>query len=199
MLTNLNGCIYVDRKSKKSGENAFKQSIEGINKGYNMIVFPEGTWNLLQSQPILPRKWGDIKIAQETGRPIIPIVMEYNGKNCFVKSSDPIYFDKNDDLKSCDEKMYDIMSTLKYDIWSSDIYKDKFEEISYEEWLRETLKGYKYFDTEYEQWLIYCFSLPFNLPALTKYYTPQEWWKKFAAPMATSAYEIINLEDYYIE
>ena len=56
-----------------------------------------------------------------------------------------------------------------------------------------------YFDTEYEQWLIHCFSLPFNLPSLTKYYTPQEWWRKFAAPMATSTYEIINLEDYYIE
>lgn len=149
-LTNLNGCIYVDRKSKQSGINAFNQSVDGINKGYNMIIFPEGTWNLLQSQPILPRKWGDVKIAQETGRPIIPIVMEYNADNCFVKFGDPIYFKKGDSIVDCDKTLYDIMSTLKYDIWSSDIYKQKYKEISYEEWLKETLRGYKYFDTEYE-------------------------------------------------
>lgn len=61
-----------------------------------------------------------------------------------------------------------------------------------------------YFDTEYGQWLNYCFMLPYlynelNMPTETKYYAPWEWWKKFAAPMATSAYEIIDLEDYYIE
>ena len=61
-----------------------------------------------------------------------------------------------------------------------------------------------YFDTEYKQWLNYCFVLPslYNMLHMTteiKYYTPWEWWKKFAAPMATSVYEIIDLEDYHIE
>lgn len=62
-----------------------------------------------------------------------------------------------------------------------------------------------YFDTEYESWLHYCFRLPDLYDKLNMnrdyiyYHTPQEWWRKFAAPMATSTYEIINLEDYYIE
>ena len=153
-LNKLNGCIYVDRKSKKSGQNAFKQSVEGINKGYNMVIFPEGTWNLLQSQPILPRKWGDIKIAQETGRPIIPIVMEYNGKNCFAKTGNPIYINKNDNIQKCDEMLYDSMATLKYDIWESEVYKKNYKDISYEEWLKKNISGYKYFDVLYEMEII---------------------------------------------
>lgn len=153
-LNKLNGCIYVDRKSKKSGQNAFKQSVEGINKGYNMVIFPEGTWNLLQSQPILPRKWGDIKIAQETGRPIIPIVMEYNGKNCFAKTGNPIYINKNDNIQKCDEMLYDSMATLKYDIWESEVYKKNYKDISYEEWLKKNISGYKYFDVPYEMGII---------------------------------------------
>jgi len=79
------------------------------------------------------------------------------------------------------------------------LINDKITYASDDKELLQEIVMDSYFDTEYEQWLIYCFSLPFNLPSLTKYYTPQEWWKKFAAPMTTSAYEIINLEDYYIE
>ena len=55
-----------------------------------------------------------------------------------------------------------------------------------------------YFEAEYERWSNYCFP-PQEFYHLCEYHTPQEWWKKFAASMGTSIYEIIDLEDYYIE
>lgn len=154
LLNKLNGCIYIDRKSKKSGENAMNQAIDGINKGYNMVIFPETTWNLLESQPILPRKWGDLKIAQKTKRPIIPIILEYNGSNCFVKFGSLRYVNELDNLKVVDSELYDEMTKLKFDIWESQIYNQKYKEISYDEWLEETIKSYKNFDVEYEMSMI---------------------------------------------
>ena len=42
------------------------------------------------------------------------------------------------------------MVALRKSIWDSEEYKDNHQNISYEDWLRDALKSYKYFDTEYE-------------------------------------------------
>lgn len=150
LLNKLNSCIYVDRMSKKSGQNAIKQAIDGVNKGYNMAIFCESTWNLLRDEPMLPRKWGDLKVAQQTGRPIIPIVLDYNGINCFVKFGNPLYVKKEDDIKDADSFLFNEMTRLKKEIWESDEYKKKYKEVDYEKWLKKTIRSYKGFDVEYE-------------------------------------------------
>lgn len=150
LLNKLNGCIYVDRASKKSCMNATNQAIEGVKNGHNMLIFPESTWNLLPNQLMLPRKWGDLKIAVETKRPILPIVLEYSGFNCFIKFGNLMYADTDSDLKQLDNILYEEMTKLKKDIRESDIFKSKHQEIDYEEWLRKTIMSYKNFDVEYE-------------------------------------------------
>lgn len=153
-LNKLNGCIYVDRKSKESGINAFEQAVDGVNKGYNMLIFSESTWNLFDNRPMLPRHWGDLKIARATGRPILPIALAYNGRNCFVKFGKLRYVSKTDDLADIDRQVYDEMSQLRLDIWNSPIYKELYHSISYDEWLKKTIKSYKNFDVEYEMSVI---------------------------------------------
>ena len=73
----LNGVIYVDRKDRKSKRNAKKVMIDYVLKGQNICMFPEGTWNLTPSKPMLPLYWGVIDIARNTGCSIIPLVLEY--------------------------------------------------------------------------------------------------------------------------
>ena len=153
-LNKSNGCVYVDRESKKSGETALKQVIEGVNNGYSTLLFPETTWSLLPNQPILPRKWGDVKIAQSTGKPIIPIILDYNGDNCYVKYGQPIYVKPNDDIVKVDRFLQRLMQNLKDEIRESKIYKENYIEIPYDEWLIKTIKSYKYFDVKYETSLI---------------------------------------------
>lgn len=150
LLNKLNGCIYVDRESKQSGINATNQAIEGIKNGHNMVIFPESTWNLLPNQPILPRKWGDLKIASETKRPILPIVLEYNGFNCFAKFGNLMYADEHSDLQQLDNHLYEEMTQLKKDIRQSDVFNKNYKHIDYDEWLRKTIMSYKNFDVEYE-------------------------------------------------
>ena len=154
MLNKANGCIYLDRKSKKSGQNAINQAIEGVNNGYNMAIFAEGTWNLLENRLILPRKWGDLKIAQQTKRPIIPIVLEHTGNYCFAKFGKTRYVTEKDNIEKIDQEIYNEMTELRQTIREDNEYKSKRKEISYEDWLKETIKGYKYFDVEYEMSMV---------------------------------------------
>ena len=153
-LNKLNGCVYVDRLSKKSGQNAYRECVEGVKKGYNMLLFPEGTWNLLDREPMLPRRWGDIKIAQETNRPIQPIALAYSNNMCFVKFGKLRYVNKNDDIKKIDQEIFEEMCQLRQDIWENDLFKNNDDQKTYEQWLKDTINSYKYFDVEYEMSVI---------------------------------------------
>ncbi len=153
-LNQLNGCIYLDRKSKSSGKNAISQAIDGVDQGYHMLIFPESTWNLFDKRLMLPRKWGDIIIAQQTSRPIIPIGLVYNSNNCFVKFGEPFYVRPEDDIKKSSEELTHIMEKLRSDIINSSKYQLLYQEISYEEWLKKTIKSYRNFDVDYEMSVI---------------------------------------------
>ena len=150
LSTRLNGCVYVDRKSKKSTANAFEQCVEGVKSGYNMVVFPESTWNLTKSLPVLPRYWGDVKIAQETGSPIIPTIMVYCGKICLIKFGERIYVSKDDSIAEKDKKVYHAMANLRKEIESSPEYKKYYEPMEYTDWIRKNVESYQFFDVDYE-------------------------------------------------
>lgn len=81
----LNGVIYVDRKSKDDKLLAKEKMRRILTEGQNLCMFPEGTWNLTPSKPMLPLYWGIIDIARETERPIIPLVLEFKEKACYVQ------------------------------------------------------------------------------------------------------------------
>lgn len=145
-----NGCVYVDRKSKKSTANAFEQCVEGVKSGYNMVVFPESTWNLTKSLPVLPRYWGDVKIAQETGSPIIPTIMVYCGKICLIKFGERIYVSKDDSIAEKDKEVYHAMANLRKEIESSPEYKKYYEPMEYTDWIKKNVESYQFFDVDYE-------------------------------------------------
>lgn len=146
----LNGIIYVDRKSKQSTRNAYEQCVAGVKSGYNLLIFPESTWNLTQSLPILPRYWGDVKIAQETGSPIIPTILVYCGKICLIKFGEQIYVSKDDSIAEKDKEVYNAMVTLKKEIQDSPEYKRYHKPMEYADWVRMNIESYKFFDVDYE-------------------------------------------------
>jgi 1-acyl-sn-glycerol-3-phosphate acyltransferase len=64
--------IAVDRNNKLSSYRAYKKALESIDKGYSMIIFPEGT---SQRNPpeLIDFKNGPFKIAIDKQIPIVPI------------------------------------------------------------------------------------------------------------------------------
>lgn len=63
-----------------------------------------------------------------------------------------------------------------------------------------------YFEKVYTEWLQHNFLIPMIYEEMKishtpyfDYYEPVRWWKYQAPPIKTKLYQIINLEDYYIE
>ncbi|MDF2455240.1 MAG: plsC [Cytophagaceae bacterium] len=77
MFTNL--YIAVDRKSPKSRSEALKKSLETIDKGLSLAVFPEGT--IPRNTPIMgPFKDGAFRTAIEKQVPVVPVAIINNWK-----------------------------------------------------------------------------------------------------------------------
>jgi len=70
--------IPVNRKSNVDAHKAFIEAGERLDKGYSLIIFPEGT---ISNEGILkPFKNGAFKLAIEKQVPIIPVINLNNWK-----------------------------------------------------------------------------------------------------------------------
>lgn len=148
----LNGVVFVDRKSKKNRRKSLKRMLKVLRAGKNLAMFPEGTWNMTPSKPMLPLNWGIIELAKQTGVPIIPLILEYHPDCCYAKYGDAIYIDADADKVKEIEKLEDAMATLKWDIWEkfpvearTDQMKSEFERM-----IQQRIDAYPKLDVEYE-------------------------------------------------
>jgi 1-acyl-sn-glycerol-3-phosphate acyltransferase len=69
------GSILVDRKSEKSRRESFLKMREVLEMGLHMCIYPEGTRNT-GSEPVKPFHDGAFRLAQSTGKPIIPAIIQ---------------------------------------------------------------------------------------------------------------------------
>lgn len=70
--------IPVDRKSRMGSHRALTQAGEKIDKGYSMVIYPEGT--IAETGVLRPFKNGAFKLAIEKQVPIIPVANLNNWK-----------------------------------------------------------------------------------------------------------------------
>jgi len=147
----LNGTVWVDRKSREDKKKSVAKIINLLRNGANLVIFPEGTWNLTPSKPMLPLYWGIIDIAKASGRPIIPIVLEYTDENCYVAFGDSMTITADADKGESIRELTDRFTTLKWTIW------ERFSDTgcnTAEEWEAEVQKRfaeYPKLDYEYEK------------------------------------------------
>ena len=52
------GTVWVDRKDKTSKAKSKEKLNKLLQKGKNICIFPEGTWNITPEKPMLPLYWG---------------------------------------------------------------------------------------------------------------------------------------------
>lgn len=146
----LNGAVWVDRKSRKDKNISVAKMIKLLCDGANLVIFPEGTWNLTPSKPMLPLYWGVIDIAKFSCKPIIPMVLEYTDKKCYVAFGESMTIYPNDDKGDKISELNDQFSTLKWTIW------EKFPDTgcnTLDEWnaeVKKRLSEYPKLDYKYE-------------------------------------------------
>lgn len=103
------GAVFVDRDDDNSKEQARILQTQMVLNGSDVFIFPEGTrkppYDVLK-----PFKLGAVTIAQETGAPIIPMVINNTYKrNQLVARicSEPIYVQPTDDLKGVNQQLWE--------------------------------------------------------------------------------------------
>lgn len=154
MFFALNGTVWVDRKDRTSRKRAMDKMVDLLNRNANVLIFPEGTWNLKASLPMLPLYWGVIDIARATDKPIIPVVLEYYENECVVAFGKNMTVDKLDSKRDKIRELRDLMSALKWEIWEKFPY---FGYESEEKWRLEAeqrVRSYPRLDTDYERSII---------------------------------------------
>ena len=94
------GVIPIDRKKKN--KEAMDYAVNELKKDEVIGIFPEGTFNK-SPYVILPFKYGAVKMALDTGKPIIPfaIIGDYRlfSKKVKIVFGKPLYIKNKDDLK----------------------------------------------------------------------------------------------------
>lgn len=96
----MNGVIYIDVLDKQDRKNSRNFMAKVLKQGGNIMLFPEGDWNLSPNELIYDIQLGTVDMAMETGASIIPISVEiYDEQKKFVVNmGDAIEIDggKND-------------------------------------------------------------------------------------------------------
>ena len=160
MLFELMGVVWTNRfkePSKHTELSPFDHMLKLLNEGESIKTFPERTWNLSENSLVYPFKWGNVKMAQCSGRPIIPIVMEYDYKNniCNYSIGEPIHVKKTDDLEETNNKLRDALATMRYKIIETKgIYDRETAKKEFDEYKKQVLEEFP-FDEEMEKTTIY--------------------------------------------
>ncbi len=129
------GIIMIDRHSKASRRSAYDKMKFVIQHGGNVIIYPEGYWNIADdgemdefhgadshnsdSWLVQDLNTGIFRLAQETGCEIVPMVLHYdevNGKICYGSRGAPFTLSAEDDIIQKKDRFLTIMHTTYYNL-----------------------------------------------------------------------------------
>lgn len=120
-----NGVIPLETKDRKDRKIAYNRSIELLENDGNLLIYPEGAWNVLPNVLVMEMFNGTVRMARETGKPIVPIGMEQIGNTFYIKVGKEYTIDKDCPLseEELTNELREKMATLKWEILES-VYKD---------------------------------------------------------------------------
>lgn len=75
LITELGGCLYVDRKSKTNIHNEISGMVEALRQGFHVVIFPEATST--NGSKVLGFKRPLFAAALHARKNVLPIVIQY--------------------------------------------------------------------------------------------------------------------------
>jgi len=114
LLTELGGCLYVERRDKSNISNEIKEITDALRDGLNVVIFPEATST--NGSSVLPFKRSLLTAAIEAEKNILPITIQYSSINdTKVTSENRDYLCWYDDMDFLPH-LYALMSKEKINI-----------------------------------------------------------------------------------
>ena len=119
LLLFLNGAIYLETRNKQDRGIAKRRSIELLEKGGNLLIYPEGAWNISPNLPVMKLYKGAVNIAVTTGADLIPIAIEQVENHFYVSIGKNIITSEmnNIDTNLLNQTLRDALATEKWYIW----------------------------------------------------------------------------------
>lgn len=115
---NLNGVIYVDEEDKDDKANTKRMMIKLLQSGRNIMIFPEGTWNLSENEIIRDIAYGIADVAISAGAVIVPIAIEQYDKHFVICQGRVLEPSKlQADKQRLTMALRDELAGLKWKIW----------------------------------------------------------------------------------
>ena len=119
LLLYLNGVICMETSIKNDRYIAKERAIELLKNGGDLLIYPEGAWNITENLPVMKLYTGTIKMAMETNAEIIPIAIEQYDDTFFVNIGKNIKVNNNASVREQNLDLRDALATLKWEIWES--------------------------------------------------------------------------------
>lgn len=118
-LLDINGIIVCDTADKTDRYIGKENCVKWLALGGNLLIFPEGAWNVTESLPVMPLYSGTAEMAIRSGADIVPVAIERYGKNYTINigqniSASGLEIEQKHQLT---EKLRDAMAALKWKIW----------------------------------------------------------------------------------
>jgi len=129
------GMILLDRDNKANRSNTYEKMKFVIEHGGNIMIYPEGYWNLDDNGEADERHGADghnsenwliqdfnigiFRLAQETGCEIVPTVLHYDehGKKvCYGRRGKPVAVGADDDIFEQKDRLLTDMRTMYYEM-----------------------------------------------------------------------------------
>ena len=149
-----NGVVWVKRDDKMSRYTSKQKLLFLLKRKKNILMFPEGTWNLSKNLPMLQIHRKIIELAQVTHTPIVPITLEYTcKKSVFYSIGKAIYFNETDDKLQSIQFLRDTMATMRWEFGSNncEIKKKDISNKEYSAYTQERLNEYPKLNVEFEK------------------------------------------------
>ncbi|MCM1540215.1 MAG: 1-acyl-sn-glycerol-3-phosphate acyltransferase [Blautia sp.] len=124
---NTNGAIWVNEDSKADKANTKERMKQILSQGDNVMIFPEGTWNLSENEIIRDIAYGAADAALQTGAAIIPIAVEqYEGRFVINRGAVLSAVDFADKT-ALTVAIRDALAALKWEIWEREGVQSRAE------------------------------------------------------------------------
>ena len=153
----LTGVIWVNRNDRKSRSTALEQMKDVCNKGGDVLITPEGTWNFSPNLPMLKLSWGLLDVAASTGANIVPAASHLvNGEYCVI-IGDYFEYEKYPSKEEAIAALRDEMATMMWEMFTMNPIVMR-KEVTDELWLRfirGELKNAPFMDYENEEKGVY--------------------------------------------
>lgn len=153
------GVVYMNPHDPIDRSEAKERLVQVLRDGANVMIFPEGVWNLSPNALMLPLYWGTVEIAYKSGASILPIGIQQDGKAFVVAygkpfkiadlQSRPQAFDLEEKLR-INTYLRDQLASLIWEIWESQPVqkRDSIHEDEHRRYVQARINEWPYLSVE---------------------------------------------------